>query len=49
MIGVLLWAATFIDRRVRGYARTAAIAPEELDADPAEDASGAHSDGIGRS
>ncbi|PPG11905.1 amino acid permease, partial [Rathayibacter sp. AY1E8] len=49
VIGVLLWAATFIDRRVRGYARTAAIAPEELDADPAEDASGAHSDGIGRS
>ncbi|PPF36247.1 MULTISPECIES: APC family permease [unclassified Rathayibacter] len=49
VIGVLLWVATFIDRRVRGYARTAAIAPEELDADPAEDASGAHSDGIGRS
>ncbi|MDO9395704.1 MAG: amino acid permease, partial [Herbiconiux sp.] len=37
VIGLLLWAVTFIDRRVRGYARTAAIDPEQLDdPDPAK-------------
>ncbi|MCJ1672059.1 MULTISPECIES: APC family permease [unclassified Rathayibacter] len=37
VIGVLLWFATFIDRRVRGYARSAVVDPEEFDADPADE------------
>lgn len=37
VIGVLLWFATFIDRRVRGYARSAVVEPEEFDADPADE------------
>jgi amino acid transporter len=31
VIGIALWGVTYIDRRVRGYARTAAIEPEKLD------------------
>jgi amino acid transporter len=34
VLGIALWAVTYIDRRVRGYARTARIDPEELGKEP---------------